>query len=160
MTFALSAATLGGCGSGNGADTGNAGTAATAATSVAPKLAGAYARTVTRADIERTDRLRDEGAGQTAPQPGAVTLVLGDGALRVTDPSARLTVTQDFSATSDGALRIGAYRRPDLGAFCGPDVPQTATYAWALSGHVLTLRAREDRCADRDSVLTGAWRRR
>lgn len=159
-TFALSAAVLAGCGSSDGTETRNAETAATVATSAAPKLAGNYARTVTRGDIERTDRLRKEGVGQAAPEPGRVSLALTDGALKFTDPRARLTIVQDFSATSDGAFRIGAYRRPELGSFCGPDVPQTATYGWALSDHVLTLKARQDSCADRDSLLTGAWRRR
>jgi hypothetical protein len=78
----------------------------------------------------------------------------------MTDIGADFTVRQDFSGTSDGELRIGAYQAPDQGAFCGPDVSQTAVYTWALEGDVLTLKAEQDECADRDSSLTGKWRRR
>jgi hypothetical protein len=71
-----------------------------------------------------------------------------------------LTVRQDFSATTDGELRVGAYQAPDRGAFCGPDIPATATYTFELSGDVLTLEPKQDGCADRDASLTGTWKRR
>jgi hypothetical protein len=78
----------------------------------------------------------------------------------MTDVDAGLTIRQDFSATSDGAFRIGAYQAPDQGSFCGPDVPQTAAYTWKRSSGVLMLKAAQDECADRDSNLTGRWQRR
>ena len=40
------------------------------------------------------------------------------------------------------AFRIGAYQAPDQGAFCGPDVSQTASYSWERSGELLTLKLR------------------
>jgi hypothetical protein len=55
---------------------------------------------------------------------------------------------------------IGTYQAPDQGAFCGPDVSQTASYTWAFADDVLTLKAEQDACADRDSSLTGEGRRR
>ena len=58
----------------------------------------------------------------------------------MTDVGAGVTIRQDFSATSDGAFRIGAYQAPEQGSFCGPDVSQTASYMWERSGDVLTLR--------------------
>lgn len=67
---------------------------------------------------------------------------------------------QDFSATSDGAFRIGAYQRPEEGSFCGPDISQTAAYTWRLTGDARTLKAEEDHCADRDSVLSAEWKQR
>ena len=88
-----------------------------------------------------------------------MTLSLSNGNLRFVDLGARLTVLQDYSATSDGAFRVGAYQRPERGSFCGPDVPQTASYKWKLSGDDLTLEATQDACADRDSSLTGVWKR-
>jgi hypothetical protein len=129
-------------------------------TTSAPSLAGTYERTLTHADIDRTDHLRDESPpGQGKPQPGPLKLALDDGTLTLIDAGAGLTIRQDFSATSDGAFRIGAYQAPDQGSFCGPDVSQTATYTWKQSGDVLTLKGEQDECADRDSSLSGRWQR-
>jgi hypothetical protein len=130
-------------------------------TSASPSLGGSYERRLTRADIERTDDLRSEaGAKQDKPRPGPLELALEEGTLTMTDAGAGVTIRQDFSATSDGAFRIGAYQAPDQGSFCGPEVSQTASYTWKRSGDVLTLEAKQDECADRDSILSGDWRRR
>jgi hypothetical protein len=147
-----------GCGSD---DDGSPATSPGAATTSAADLAGTYERMLTHGDIERTDDLRDESApGQGKPEPGPLKLALEDGTLSMTDVGAGVTIRQDFSATSDGAFRIGAYQAPDQGAFCGPDVSQTASYMWKQSGDVLRLKADQDECADRDSTLTGEWQRR
>lgn len=130
-------------------------------TTSAPSLAGAYERALTHADIERTDHLRDESLpGQEKPQPGRLKLALEHGTLTLIDVGADVTIRQDFSATSDGAFRIGAYQAPDQGSFCGPDVSQTASYTWKQSGDVLTLKVEQDECPDRDSILSGQWQRR
>ena len=115
---------------------------------------------LTSADIERTDRFRKEGPNQDKPKPGALELTLTNGTLKMSDRQGKVTILQDFSATSDGALRIGAYQRPEEGSFCGPDVQQTASYTWKLAGDVLTLKAKQDECADRDSILSGDWEER
>jgi len=157
------AALVAGCGSDDDAGSSAQATAAatTAATTTATgDLVGEYGRTLTAADIARTDDVRKEGRGQERPEPGQQVLTLRDGTLELVDLGAKLTVLQDFSATSDGALRIGAYQRPGEGSFCGPEIPQTATYTWKLAGDVLTLKAEQDGCADRDSVLSGDWKRR
>ena len=130
-------------------------------TTSAPSLGGTYERRLTRADIERTDRVRDEsGANQAKPRPGRLELSLEEGTPTMTDAGAGVRIRQDFSATSDGAFRIGAYQAPDQGSFCGPEVVQTASYTWKRSGDVLTLEADQDECADRDSILSGRWKRR
>jgi hypothetical protein len=132
-----------------------------ARTTSAPSLDGTYERRLTRADIERADRLRDESsAHQETPRPGRLQLALEQGTLTMTDVGAGVTIRQDFSATADGAFRIGAYQAPDEGSFCGPEVAQTASYAWKRAGDVLTLDADHDECADRDSILSGRWKRR
>ena len=157
-TVAL-AALLAGCGSDDG-DAGNS-PQATATTAATSDLVGEYRRTLTAADVERTDGVRQEaGPNQERPEPGPLALELRDGTLEFVDLNAKVTVLQDFSATSDGAFRIGAYQRPEEGSFCGPDIAQTAAYTWKLAGDVLTLAAKQDRCADRDSVLSGEWKRR
>lgn len=162
-TVAL-AALLAGCGSDDD-DAGKTPQATTATTTAMSSLVGEYRRTLTAADIERTDDVRQEarqeaGRLQERPEPGPQALELRDGTLELVDLGAKLTVLQDFSATSDGAFRIGAYQRPEEGSFCGPDIAQTAAYTWKLAGELLTLTAKQDRCADRDSVLSGEWKRR
>jgi hypothetical protein len=150
-----SIAVLAGCGSSDEE------AAAPARTTSAPALSGSFEREMTKADIARTDARRDEsGPGQEKPEPGPLELTLEDGTLAMTDVGAGFTIRQDFSATSDGELRLGAYQAPDQGAFCGPDIPATATYTWKLSGDELTLAPKQDACADRDSSLTGDWKRR
>jgi hypothetical protein len=130
-------------------------------TTSSPSLAGTYERQLTRADVARTADLRDEsGAAQETPKPGPLELTLKTGTLSLTDVKAGLTIRQDFSATSDGALRIGAYQAPEEASFCGPEISQTASYTWEKSGDVLILKADQDECADRDSILSGEWRRR
>ena len=154
----LAALAAAGCGDD---DDGSTATSPDAATTSAADLAGTYERALTRADIERTDDLRDESApGQGKPEPGPLMLALENGTLTMTDAGAGVTIRQDFSATSDGVFRIGAYQAPDQGSFCGPDVSQTASYTWERSGDVLTLQADQDECADRDAILGGEWMRR
>jgi hypothetical protein len=157
--LALAALAAGaGCGSD---DDGSTATSPGAVTTSAADLAGTYERKLTHADIDRTDALRDESApGQGQPEPGPLKLALADGTLTMTDVGAGVTIRQDFSATSDGAFRIGAYQAPDQVSFCGPDVPQTAAYTWKQSGDALRLMADQDDCADRDSILSGRWQRR
>jgi hypothetical protein len=151
------AALGGGCGSDDGEPTV---APASQLTTSSPSLAGTYERMLTRADIDRTDHLRDESLrNQEKPQPGPLELALEEGTLAMTDVRADASIRQDFSATSDGAFRIGAYQAPDQGSFCGPDISQTASYTWKRSGDVLTLKAQQDECADRDSILSGEWKR-
>ncbi len=151
------AALAAGCGSDDDATA----TSADAVTTSAAPLAGTYERSLTRADIERTDRLRDESVpNQAKPEPGRLKLELQNATLTMTDVGAGVTIRQDFSATSDEAFRIGAYQAPDQGTFCGPDVSQTAAYTWKRSGDLLILKSAQDECADRDSILGGRWKRR
>ena len=135
-TWVAGAALAGGCGS---VDERSTATTAGQLTTSAPDLAGTYERRLTH---------------------GPLQLTLDKSTLTMTDAGAGLTIRQDFSATSDGAFRIGAYQAPERGSFCGPDISQTASYTWERSGGVLTLRADDDECADRDSSLSGEWERR
>jgi hypothetical protein len=127
-------------------------------------LYGTYERDVTKADIERTDKVRSEaGPNQEKPKPDHSVLTIAQG-----DPQGTITATgsdgfaiaMDMDATASGKLVLPTYVDPGKGAFCGPEIPAPATYSWRLKGRTLVLKAKNDPCADRDSTLTGKWTRR
>jgi hypothetical protein len=127
-------------------------------------LYGTYERDVTKADIERTDKIRSEaGPNQEKPKPDHVVLTIAEG-----DPQSTITATgsdgfaiaMDMDASASGKLDLSTYVGPNKGAFCGPEIPTPASYAWRLQGRTLMLAAQKDPCADRDSTLTGKWTRR
>ena len=166
----IATALAGGCGSddkGGGAATGApSASSAPTATAVPARLLGSYTRRVTKGDIARTAGRRGEaGRNEGAPPPGPARLVITDGSFRLSsqDPVAAdappLTVIQNVTASDGGAVSILGYAHPERGAFCGPEVPQTAAYTWRASGASLTLKAARDACADRDSLLAGTWTR-
>jgi hypothetical protein len=137
-----------------------ASTTSTAEAALPSGLAGSYARSVTKADIERTQKERSElGPHEQKPKPEGALLFVEPGTLTVRNPKATFVVQQDYSASA-GKLTIRGYQHPDVGAFCGPEIPQNATYTWKSDGDKLTLRATADPCADRDSTLTGVWTRK
>jgi hypothetical protein len=159
--IALSAA---GCGSGDESSktvAASASTTTASATSPPKELLAQWTRFVTKADIARTQKKRSElGPDQEKPKPETALLTFEPKAMTTRNPTASFVVQQDYSARPDGKLVILGYQHPDVGAFCGPEVPQNATYSWKLSGTKLILRAQSDPCADRDSTLTGTWTRR
>ena len=135
--------------------------AASGTVAVPAELLGTYERTVTRADITRTTEFRHEGSGQEAPSPGPARLVITRSSITfvVPTPLPPLWIGEDYTATANGHLIINGYTHPDVGSFCGPEIPQNASYTWARKGGAIELRSVRDRCADRDSSLTGTWRR-
>lgn len=131
---------------------------AAAAPSGAAGPNGTYVRTVTKADIARTARFRHEGPGETTPPVGVVHITFAARGFRFVDPTA-FAISQTYSATATGRLTIKAYVNPGKGSFCGPEVPQNASYTWTSNGRILSLKATDDRCADRNSLLSGRWTR-
>jgi hypothetical protein len=160
--LAVVASTATGCGSSDSKTPAtNGSNAAQTSRSAPPALLGQYQRFVSKADIERTQKKRSElGPNQEKPKPAVTLLFLEPGTLTTRDPKATFVVQQDYSATSDGKLVIRGYQHPDVGSFCGPEVPQNASYTWKKTGDKLSLRAVGDPCADRDSTLTGTWSRK
>jgi hypothetical protein len=137
-------------------------TATASAPAIPSELRGSYERRVTRDDIERTQKIRDEsGHNQQKPIPGPARLVIRASSLKFIDLTVDppLTIEQSITATAD-RLSLESYIRPDKGSFCGPEIPQNASYRRARNGAVLHLTALRDPCADRDSSLTGAWNSR
>jgi hypothetical protein len=135
-----------------------AATPATTPRSGTASLTGSYVRTVTKADLARTSSFRHEGTNQSTPPVGTYHLTFTANTWRATDPTG-FAVAQTYSATAGGHLSVILYVNPNQGAFCGPDIPQNAAYGWSLSHNTLTLKARDDGCADRDSILQGHWTR-
>jgi hypothetical protein len=158
IIIALSALAAAGCGGSGNDKPATAGSAA-AQTSAAPY--GLYVRNVSKQDIARTAKLRDEhGPNQSAPGTGRYRLVIARGAaqdvIKVTGPDG-FTIDMDMDV-APGSLRLTSYVDPTKGAFCGPEVPAQATYAFKAAGSSLQLQpSNNDPCADRDSLLTGTW---
>jgi hypothetical protein len=159
-TSSLAAAlVVAGCGGGNDKPTTSGSPPATSANTPY----GLYVRTVTKQDIARTAKLRDEhgvNATAAAPPTGRYRLVIAKGAgqdvIKVTDPTG-FTVDQDMDV-APGVLRITSYVDPAKAVFCGVEVPAQATYRFRAAGSSLRLQPRSaDPCADRDSMLTGTW---
>jgi hypothetical protein len=153
-----------GCGSSKDSSSSNASAPAPPATTTASEpaapFAGTYVRQVTQADIARTEKIRDEaGPSQERPKPSRATMFVSTDGLAFTSTGAP-RIALDYSATPDGKLEIRGYQAPQVGAFCGPDVPQNATYRWAKTATGVTLRAVQDQCADRDSTLSGTWKKK
>src|SRR3954468_4121041 len=160
LTITVAAA---GCGSSSdSADKATTTTKPVSATASPPKeLLAQWTRFVSKADIERTQKNRSElGPNQEKPKPQTALMTFEPKTLTTRDPKASFVVQHDYKATPDGKLVILGYQHPEVGAFCGPEIPQNATYGWKLSGTKLILRAKSDPCADRDSTLTGTWTRR
>jgi hypothetical protein len=122
-------------------------------------LIGTYERTVTKADIARTaNRVVEERGFEPSP-PGPRRLVIDERSFTVIDLRDNFRISQNLAASDDGNFDIGDYIRPEEGAFCGPRVPQGAIYSWTLEDDLLKLEAESDSCADRDSILSGRWKR-
>ena len=124
-------------------------------------LTGTYARTVTPADIRRTQPFRDEPPGQVLPVGGWRLRIAPDGVFFVDDPQGG-GGSEAFTALADGTMTmegpVNWLEPPDSqGSFCG--VEPTGAYRWTITAHTLVLTVRSDRCADRNSMFTGTWRR-
>ena len=125
---------------------------------------GSYTRAITEADIERTDEVRDEsGPTQSKPKPSAARLVIAKGSgqdvLRVTEERDGFSVAMDLGV-KDGELKLYSYVNPMEASWCGPQIAEAAAYAFELQGDALVLKpAHPDGCADRDSTLTGTWKK-
>lgn len=119
-------------------------------------LHGVWQRALTQPDLDRTASFREEPAGWGAPPTGPQKLVIADGSFTVFDKTG-FSVAQTTRVDNSGVFDVLAYIAPDKGAFCPQDIPQNASYTWALDGSDLILTPTADRCADRDAVLTGRW---
>ena len=132
----------------------------TPATAPSPAF-GVYTREVTEADLERTAENRHDAPGFEPAPTGRWQLTLAPGqgvdVVKVTDPEG-LTIEMDGKVDGD-QLRLVAYSAPERGAFCDQAIPVLARYSLEVEGGALSLAPSEEQCADRDSVLTGTWKK-
>src|SRR3954469_11927897 len=149
-----------GCGDSSDKQPSSSAAAPTAKTSAAAAPYGTYVRTMTKADLARTAKFRDEaGPNQHTPPTGPLTLVIAKGAgqdvLKAGDPQ-DFMVGMDFYA-KDEALYLTTYVNPES-AFCGPEAAEAAAYSFSNAGGKLVLKpSGQDQCADHDAILTGTW---
>jgi hypothetical protein len=161
--LSIGAAACGGSDEQAASTSGAAATAAATPSGPPKAVYGTYERRVTRADLERTASIRDEsGPNQELPLAGIYRLTIARGtsqdALKATDPE-QFVVGMDVALDASGGLRATSYIDPAQGAFCGPQIPAPADYSYVARGGQLELHAKKDPCADRDSILTGVWKR-
>lgn len=126
-----------------------------------PSAFGVYTREVTEADIARTMADRNDAPGfEPAPAgPWRLTIASGTGvdAIKVTDP-AGMTIAMDGEVDGE-ELRMIAYSSPEKGVFCDQAIAAVAKYSLEVGDGEVTLAPTEEECADRDSVLTGTWKK-
>ena len=128
------------------------------------EVLGHWTRTVTAAEVRRTDDFRDPSYGVPLPL-GTWKLEIGaDAVAGYVDPTPAhdLTVGQ-VRFQRGGELVVGNeipnFPRASEGGFC-PDTVGTGEYRWSLEGDELVVRAVDDReCADRNSFWTGTFTR-
>ena len=128
------------------------------------EVLGHWTRTVTAAEVRRTNDFRDPSYGEPLPL-GTWKLEIGaDAVAGYVDPTPAhdLTVGQ-VRFQRGGELVVGNeipnFPRASEGGFC-PDTVGTGEYRWSLEGDELVVRAVDDReCADRNSFWTGTFTR-
>jgi hypothetical protein len=128
------------------------------------EVLGRWTRTVTVAEVRRTDDFRDPSYGEPLPL-GTWKLDIGaDAVAGYVDPTPAhdLTVGQ-VRFQRGGRLVVGNeipnFPRASEGGFC-PDTVGTGEYRWSLENGQLVVRAVDDReCADRNSFWTGTFKR-
>lgn len=135
-----------------------------AAPGVPRQVLGRWIRTVTAADVARTQNLRHPADGIPLPAGTWQVRIGADGAARYTDP----TPTHDLTVGQvrfelGGRLVIGNqipnFPHASPGGFCGDSVSD-GIYRWSLRGNTLTIQVvRDHQCANRKSFWNGIFTR-
>jgi len=129
--------------------------------SVPIQLVGTYTRWVTPADVRRTRSLRHEPADPVLPAGVWRLRIALSGVITFDDPRGA-GGNEAFSATPGGAITLQGPANWLLppnrqGSLCG--VEPIGAYSWIAHAGKLTLTPRRDRCADRNTMFAGNWKR-
>jgi hypothetical protein len=128
---------------------------------VPSELVGTFTRDVTAADVRRTQTFRHEPADQVLPAGTWRMQITRDGVITFEDPLAS-GGNEAFTATPGGTITLQGpadwlLPASRQGSFCG--VEPIGAYSWVAHASRLTLTPRHDRCADRNSMFAGDWKR-
>lgn len=127
---------------------------------VPSELLGTFTRRVTRADVQRTQAFRREPADRELPAGTWRIRIAPDGVISIDDPRGSRG-NEAFSSTPGTLALQGPANwilpRSRQGGFC--TVEALGAYAWSTGPRTLITRPLRDRCADRDSMFAGTWRR-
>lgn len=139
-----------------------AGPSTKASRPVPAALIGTFGRRVTAGDIHRTQSFRNEPPDQVLPAGRWSVRMEPSGVIVVRDPNGG-GGDEAFTASPDGTLTLEGpvnwlVAPADYGSFCG--IEPTGTYQWRIGAGRLTLAPRHDRCADRNALFTGTWKRK
>lgn len=128
---------------------------------IPPEVLGTFTRRVTRADVQRTQAFRRESVDQVLPAGIWRIRIAPDGVISFGDPRGG-GGDEAFTATPGGTLALQGPANWILppsrqGGFC--EVEPLGAYAWSAVPRTLVLKPHRDRCADRNSMFTGTWKR-
>ena len=126
------------------------------------QVLGRWTRTVTAAEVARTQGFRNPADGVALPTGTWQVQIGADGVARYTDPTAahELTVGQ-VRFEPGGRLVVGNeipnFAHASKGGFCG-DTVGAGIYRWSLHTGALAVQAVNDhQCADRNSFWNGTF---
>jgi hypothetical protein len=128
------------------------------------QVLGRWTRTVTAAEVARTESLRNPADGVPLPAGTWHVQISADGVARYTDPTPAHEVTAgQVRFEPGGRLAVGNqipnFPHASQGGFCG-DTTGAGIYHWSVHGSVLVIRVVDDRqCADRNSFWNGTFTR-
>jgi hypothetical protein len=127
---------------------------------VPPELLGTFTRRVIGTYVPPTQASRREPADQELPSGIWRIRVAPDGVISVEGPRGS-GGNEAFSATPGTLALQGPANwilpRSRQGGFC--EVEPIGAYAWSAGPRTLILRSLRDRCAVRNLMFTGTWRR-
>ena len=135
-----------------------------AAPGVPRQVLGRWTRTVTAAEVARTQNFRDPAAGIPV-SPGTWRVSIGaDGVARYSDPTPAHDLTAGQVRFEPGGQLVVGNRIPGFphaseGGFCRATVGD-GIYHWSLHGNALAIRVVSDhQCANRNSFWNGTFTR-
>ena len=134
------------------------------APSIPRQVLGRWTRTVTAAEVARTQSFRNPADGVPLPAGTWQLRIDADGAARYTDPTPSRELTAGQVRFEPGGRLVVGNEIPNFphaskGGFCG-DTIGAGIYHWSLNGDTLVIRAVNDhQCADRNSFWNGTFTR-
>ena len=135
-----------------------------AASGIPRQVLGPWTRTVTAAEVARTQNLRDPADGIPLPTGTWRVQIGADGVARYTDPTPTHDLTVGQVRFEPGGRLVVGNRIPNFphasqGGFCG-DTVGDGIYQWSLHGNALTIQVVSDhQCANRNSFWNGTFTR-